>query len=68
MILRQNPDMVITGSMSQHDGSWRSDCLPRSFVGHKLIGGDTYVHGLCNGEGFKIAAKENIPTILVCLQ
>lgn len=68
MILRQNPDMVITGSMSQHDGSWRSDCLPRSFVGHKLIGGDTYVHGLCNGEGFKIAVKENIPTILVCLQ
>jgi hypothetical protein len=38
-----------------------------TYVGHTMVGGDTYIHGLCRGEGLDIAEKEGLESQMVCL-
>lgn len=41
----------------------QNDYLPvhRTLQGYKLIGGDAYVHGVCDGQVWMLAEQEGIP-------
>ena len=67
LIVRPDPDKLIVGAMAVTHDSWDKDDIPPTFVGHRLIGGDTYVHGLGEGQGFQTAAEEKLETELLCL-
>jgi len=62
IVLREDAD--ITGSTAGINGRGADETAVR---GHLLIGGDSYIHGLCDGEAFKIAEEEGIEVEQICL-
>jgi len=65
LLLRE--DRMLSGTMMPLDIGWGTGEEHLTLLGHKLIGGDTYVHGLCEGEAIGIARAESIEPAMVCL-
>jgi len=55
VVLREDEEITgVTAGLNGRSGE------ERTIRGHFLIGGDSYIHGLCDGEAFEIAKEEGI--------